>query len=108
VDVTVLWDPSYTPPLAEYHPGGGFTDDINDVAPDPGIVIGHELIHATHLMSGTDSGMNNATYDGLNGKSYTSPDAEARTVGVGGAMQPDDITENQLRDMLGIARRNHY
>ena len=33
---------------------------------------------------------------------------EARTVGVGGTTRPDDITENDLRQMLGLNPRNHY
>ena len=33
---------------------------------------------------------------------------EVRTVGVGGVAGSNDITENNLREMLGINPRNHY
>lgn len=75
---------------------------------DPGIVLAHEQIHASHIQTGQISGMGPATYTGLNGKTFTSMDEEARTVGVGGTPRSDDITENQLRDMLGILPRNNY
>ncbi|WP_457155229.1 hypothetical protein, partial [Mesorhizobium sp. P5_C1] len=65
-------------------------------------------IHATHMMAGKDTGMAEVRYTGVDGKPYKAPDAEARTVGVGGTMRTDDITENQLRDMLGIKPRNNY
>ena len=75
---------------------------------DPGIVLAHEQIHASHIQAGQISGMGAATYTGLDGTPHTSMDEEARTVGVGGTPRPDDITENQLRDMIGILPRNNY
>ncbi|MDX8482085.1 RHS repeat-associated core domain-containing protein [Mesorhizobium sp. VK24D] len=75
---------------------------------DPGIVLAHEQIHASHRMAGQHSGRAPATYTSVDGKSYTSPNEEARTIGVGGTSRPDDITENQLRDMLGIKPRVHW
>ena len=72
---------------------------------DPGIVLAHEQIHASHRMAGQHSGRAPATYTSVDGKSYTSPNEEARTIGVGGTSRSNDITENQLRDMLGIKPR---
>lgn len=103
VNVTVTWDPSYTPTAPEFD-----GKIVSEVAANPAIVLGHELIHATHLMSGTDTGMAPVYYNGLDGSPRISADAEARTVGVGGTQSPDDITENQLREMMGINPRNHY
>ncbi|RAZ92838.1 hypothetical protein DPM33_02930 [Mesorhizobium hawassense] len=84
------------------------TNTVSNNAADPGIVLAHEQIHASHIQSGQISGMGPATYKGLDGSTHTSMDEEARTVGVGGTPRPDDITENQLRDMLGILPRNNY
>ncbi|MER9973527.1 RHS repeat-associated core domain-containing protein [Mesorhizobium sp. M0085] len=102
---------SYDPAAARIRTSSEFDKSTGTVATnpaDPGIVLAHEQIHASHIQAGQISGMGPATYNGLDGKPHTSMDEEARTVGVGGTPRPDDITENQLRDMLGIKPRNHY
>jgi hypothetical protein len=104
-DAVVHYDPTYAPDLPEFNPSTG---RATDVAADPAIILGHELIHATHVMAGQDSGDNPVFYNGLDGTPQVGIDAEVRTVGVGGTSRPDDITENDLREMLGINPRNHY
>ncbi|MBS0125389.1 RHS repeat-associated core domain-containing protein [Thetidibacter halocola] len=104
-DADVFFDPNYSADLPEFDPETGA---VNDVASDPGIVIGHELIHATHIMAGQVSGVDFVDYTGLDGTPQNTRDEEARTVGVGGTPRADDITENDLREMIGINPRNHY
>jgi RHS repeat-associated protein len=104
-DAVINYDPAFTPPLEEFNPSTGA---VNPVAPDPGIVLGHELIHATHIMAGQISSTAPVVYTGLDGSMRVAMDEEARTVGVGGTSRPDDITENQLREMIGLNPRNHY
>ncbi|MBZ0090107.1 MAG: hypothetical protein K8H90_06995, partial [Thermoanaerobaculia bacterium] len=104
-DAVVRYDPSFTPALAEFDPATG---TVSQQTPDPGIILGHELIHATHVMAGQVSGLNPVIYNGLDGSVQVAPDEEARTAGVGGTSRPDDITENDLREMIGLNPRNHY
>jgi RHS repeat-associated protein len=104
-DVRIEYDPAFTPQLREFNPASGA---IERVAVDPGVAIGHELIHATHRMAGQHAGWSDVTYTGVNGATFTGRNEEARTVGVGGSTRPDDISENDLRQMLGINRRNDY
>lgn len=102
---------SYDPAAARTRTSSEFDQSTGtaSVEPaDPGIVLAHEQIHASHIQAGQISGMGPATYTGLDGKPFTAMDEEARTVGVGGTPRSDDITENQLRDMLGIKPRNNY
>lgn len=98
-------DPSFTPKLPEFNAATGKVTEVNV---DPGVAIGHELIHATHIMAGQISGTGPSDYTGLDGKPFRSMNEEARTVGVGGTTRPDDITENDLRSMKGINSRNNY
>ena len=104
-DAVIRYDPAYSRELMEFDPSTG---SANPQASDPGIILGHEIIHATHVMAGQVSGVNPVTYHGLDGSVQVAPDEEARTVGVGGTRRPDDITENDLREMNGINPRNHY
>ncbi|WP_218967726.1 M91 family zinc metallopeptidase [Puniceibacterium antarcticum] len=105
-DATVAYDPAFTPSLPEFNPATG---KVNDVAVDPGIAIGHELIHATHIMAGQISGLSPVNYTGVDGTPHRAKfDEEARTVGVGGSPRADDITENDLRRQNGIDLRNNY
>ncbi|BCH11535.1 hypothetical protein MesoLj131c_57930 [Mesorhizobium sp. 131-3-5] len=106
-DVIIGYDPatSRTRTSVEFDKASGTT--ASNPA-DPGIVLGHEQIHATHRMAGQHSGFSDAPYIGLDGKPYAYRNEEARTIGVGGTRRPDDITENQLRDMLGIKPRVHW
>ena len=104
-DAVVSYDPTYTPPLEEFNPATG---SVTPETSDPGIIIGHELIHATHVMAGQVSGVSPVIYNGLDGSVRVAPNEEARTVGVGGTRRPDDITENDLREMNGLNPRNHY
>ena len=105
-DVVISYDPAAarTRTSPEFDKASG-TTSVNPA--DPGIVLAHEQIHATHRMSGQHSGFAPVNYPGVDGKGFTSRDEEARTVGVGGTSRSDDITENQLRDMLGIKPRNN-
>lgn len=104
-DAVISYDPTYTPDLTEFNPSTGTT---SDVAPDPGIVLGHEIIHATHVMAGQVSGTESVNYNGLDGSPQSAVNEEARTVGVGGTPRADDITENDLRTMIGANPRNNY
>jgi RHS repeat-associated protein len=104
-DAVINYDPAFTPPLDEFDPSTG---TVTAVVPDPGIVLGHEMIHATHIMAGQISGVSPVAYTGLDGSVRMAMDEEARTVGVGGTSRPDDITENNLREMIGLNPRNHY
>tara|TARA_R100001039_G_C1837898_1_gene99716 strand:- start:773 stop:1789 length:1017 start_codon:yes stop_codon:yes gene_type:complete len=103
-DINLVYDPSYLPALPEYDAATG---TVSYETPDPGVVLGHELIHATHGMRG-DVGSAIVNYTGLDGSPQTEWHEEIRTTGVGGVNSPDDITENDLREMLGINPRNHY
>lgn len=103
-DNVISYDPNYSPSLLEFDPSTGTT---SAEPADPAVILGHEMIHATRMMSG-DWDYGNVSYSGLDGSTQTGPNEEARTVGVGGSSQPDDITENNLREMLGENPRNHY
>jgi RHS repeat-associated protein len=105
-DVVISYDPAAarTRTAPEFNSSTGLAPDSSA---DPGIVLAHEQIHATHRMSGEHSGFAPSTYKGVDGNTFTSRNEEARTVGVGGTSRPDDITENQLRDMLGLRPRNN-
>jgi hypothetical protein len=46
-------------------------------------------------------------YNGMDGVERSNRVEEVRTVGLG-FTRPNDITENQLREMLGVNPRNHY
>ena len=104
-DVIISYDPSYTPDLTEFDPSTGST---SPQAADPAIILGHEMIHATHRVAGQHAGWDPVNYTGLDGSPQSARNEEARTVGVGGTTRPDDITENDLREMMGINPRNHY
>ena len=106
-DVIIGYDPAAarTRTSVEFDKSTGTNSDN---PADPGIVLAHEQIHASHRMAGQHAGRAPVTYTSVDGKSYTSPNEEARTIGVGGTSRPDDITENQLRDMLGIKPRVHW
>ena len=110
-DSTVSWNPSHNT-----------TDPADPVAGSPGstVILGHELVHATHNATGTNA---NGPYDSYSGQSGSSARGEERsTVGEGGTsvVAPDGTTqtvpdysasnptENSLRDDLGIPRRPTY
>ena len=65
------------------------------------------MIHATHVNAGSVN-FSAVDYKGLDGRSDKKMSEEVRTVGVGGVAGSNDITENNLREMLGINPRNHY
>lgn len=104
-DFELYYDPAYLPPLPERDPDSGAR---SYVVPDPGVVLGHEIIHATHFLAGDVSSLTGENYTGLDGRTYRDNPEETRTTGVGGHVKSDDITENQLREMLGLNPRNHY
>jgi RHS repeat-associated protein len=102
---------SYDPAAARTRTSVEFdraTSTVSVNPADPGIVLAHEQIHASHIQAGQISGVGPVAYTGLDGTPHIAMDEEARAVGVGGTPRPDDITENQLRDMLGIKPRNQY
>lgn len=128
---------SQTPALGtdstvEWNPDHHTTDAADPVTGSPGstVILGHELIHASHNATGTNG---NGPYDSYPGQAGASARGEERaTVGAGGTRivtppsppvggrpgvgivedVPDhsnDIpTENSLRDDLGIPRRPTY
>jgi uncharacterized Zn-binding protein involved in type VI secretion len=110
-DSTVSWNPSHNT-----------TDPADPVAGSPGstVILGHELVHATHNATGTNANGPDDPYPGQNGSSARGE--ERSTVGEGGTsvVAPDGTTqavpdysathptENSLRDDLGIPRRPTY
>jgi len=83
----------------------------------PEIVLGHELIHADHMMRGVERRSIYERHAGLYHWNMTpggriferAPIEEARTVGLPGArLSRIDVTENMLRDEGGYAARVRY
>lgn len=104
IDATVRFNPSFDPKVHEFDPS---SKTVSLVKMSTEVVLGHELIHATRVMSGSvDFSM--VSYKGLDGSAQSWIREEVRTVGVGGVGSPNDITENNLREMLGRNPRNHY
>jgi RHS repeat-associated protein len=120
-DAIVYWDPQQTS-----NPGdvmvrttnaanGGITSETSS---DPAIVLGHELIHASHVVNGTLSFDRMATHDlvataGTTTETYREGPAafsreEFRTVGFAPYAQRGAITENRLRGELGVHARAGY
>lgn len=100
----IHFDPTAPRSSAEFDPVG----NTSVVRPaDMGVVLAHETIHSLRLMSGTDLGDVVVTLPGLDGTMHSHIRAEWRTVGVGGLNLPGDITENDIRRMMGIPERNH-
>lgn len=106
----------------EWNPDHHTTDPADPVSGTPGstVILGHELVHATHNATGTQA---NGPHDSYPGQSGSSNRGEERaTVGAGGTTITDpsgntvpvpdhsnDVpTENSLRDDLGIPRRPTY
>lgn len=107
-DVILSYDPAAarTRTSVEYNPA---TRTTSTEPADPGIVLGHEMIHASHRMAGQHSGWAPVAYTGVNGVPQTpARNEEVRTVGVGGSRRADDITENDLRRTMNINPRNNY
>jgi len=109
-DSTVGWDPNVSHSHA----------DPPDVNVGSEVILGHELIHATHNANGTNA---NGPYDLYPGQSKPSARGEERvTVGLPGGTitQPDRTpaavpdfsndfpTENSMREELGIPLRPSY
>lgn len=110
-DSSVAWNPNHHT-----------TDPADPVSGTPGstVVLGHELVHAQH---NADGGNANGPYDSYPGQNGSSSRGEERaTVGAGGTsvVQPDGtaaavtdhsgdaVSENAIRDDLGIPRRPTY
>ena len=110
-DSTVAWNPNHHT-----------TDPSDPISGTPGstVILAHELIHANHNAHGDN---HNGPYDSYPGQSGSSSRGEERaTVGAGGtavtapdgtsATVPDHshdgITENTIRDDMGIPRRPTY
>ncbi|MDP3898262.1 MAG: M91 family zinc metallopeptidase, partial [Mesorhizobium sp.] len=102
-DAIVKFDPAYHSVNAEFNPSTGAVTNVPKI---PALVLGHELIHATHRNEGTRD-VSVKKYNGMDGVERSNKVEEVRTVGLG-FNKPNDITENQLREMLGVNPRNHY
>jgi len=128
-NATVFWDPSQTAPqgwLMERGPGEGYTANgaaVSNLNPDPAIILGHELIHALHIVNGTASfdstpshdfvvrsGSAFETYRESDGGDPNAPPAreEFRTVGFHPFAGRREVTENRLRCELGLPLRVSY
>jgi len=104
IDATIRFNPSFDPKVHEFDPS---TKTVSLVKMSTEVVLGHELIHATRVMTGSVD-FNMVSYKGLDGSAQSWIREEVRTVGVGGVGAANDITENNLREMLGRNPRNHY
>jgi hypothetical protein len=99
-DVTIFFDPdsSYSTP----------TEDGDTTTTTPQVDLFHELVHASHLAEG--SAIPKDVEDPLNPRPELEVpmyEEEARTIGRGGYGDGTEITENTLRDELGLPRRDH-
>jgi len=107
-NVYVEYDPNGSTNQTRTGPGNSAIAAVHK----PGeIVLGHELIHATHIANGTIDAY------GFGVHSFSDPSGnyqerwrteEFRTVGFAGFTQPGDITENQLRHQFGLNDRAAY
>ena len=111
---TIEYDPNATVGLSIRMPDtqGKITETspIQDMPTNSALSLGHELIHADHIMSGGVS-VAMADHDFREGaitfrENHYSE--EFRTVGFGGFTRSGDITENQLRRELGMNPRAAY
>lgn len=106
-DATVSFDATSNPNILTKDPKTG------NVAPQAGrpsqIGLGHELIHADHIMDGTvNLSPASHTYKTSSGNvTQTVRSEELRTVGVAGNVK-GDVTENQLRREQGVDERGAY
>jgi RHS repeat-associated protein len=95
---------------AETRTSSSATSQIASALAPASIVLGHELIHGTHIADGTISGAS-ATHtftEGTTTYSETYREEEFRTVGFSGFVQKGDVTENQLRHEQGLNDRAAY
>jgi len=76
---------------------------------DAAVILGHELIHAAHIIDGTFEGSDGNHNFAENGVNYveTQSKEELRTTGLA-FNRPGDITENSLRRELGYRPRATY
>ena len=106
-DATVNFDPTSNPAIPTENPTTG------NVAPQTGrpneIGLGHELIHANHIVDGdVNLSPQSHTYQTAGGnQTQTVRSEELRTVGLAGNKKKD-ITENQLRKENKLNRRGAY
>jgi RHS repeat-associated protein len=124
-NATVFWDPNNTLPDETRVPdaNGNITavSPIEPRATDPDLNLGHELIHADHITTGTriphmtQAGKiqlpNVGTHlfvEGTTLHAETYRPEELRTTGFAPFVRKGDITENQLRRELGLAPRAAY
>jgi RHS repeat-associated protein len=87
------------------------TSPIVDVPLNAADTLGHELIHALHIMEGTYDGTTVGNHDFVEGNiAYRESEKieEFRTVGYAPYKRSGDITENQLRRELNINPRATY
>jgi uncharacterized Zn-binding protein involved in type VI secretion len=95
----------YHPEVAIY----GFDAAGNQITMPPQVVLGHELSHALHDMTGTAQTESNADPDPNAPKSQPNIEKEeAQAIGTG-SWDGTSPTENSIRSDLGLPRRdNHY
>jgi RHS repeat-associated protein len=86
------------------------TSPIRDAPTPSAITLGHELIHADHIVNGTYSNTKaeHTFREGSNTYSEQESEDEFRAVGFAGFTRKGDITENQLRKELGLRPRAAY
>ena len=82
---------------------GGQTSSA--LAPDF-VILGHEMIHSMHANEGSVEYSMSIYKAGE--QSYQSPTEELRTIGISGASDSGDITENKIRDENGDDRRTRH
>lgn len=113
-NATIQYDPNATTGLPTRMPdaNGNVTDTspIQNQATNSALTLGHELIHADHIMQGgMNWGMTNHTfYEGTQHYQETWLSEEFRTVGFSGFVRRGDTTENKLRKQLGLNPRAAY
>jgi RHS repeat-associated protein len=106
-DVYVWWG------AGKGQPSTVLRDGVVKDEPTPiAIALGHELIHAEHMIDGTYTSVEQQAVRTFNfgGTTYqeTRSAEEFRTVGYAGFTNRGDITENQLRKELGVPPRIAY
>ena len=78
---------------------------------NPGIVLGHELIHSLHFALGIRASGSVESYTDLMGRTVGGGTRveELKTIGIPGYFDEDtDITENMLREELFMYLRNEH
>jgi len=98
-DVTIYYDPDHSySTLSE--------DDENTTTTTPQTDLFHEFVHAEHYAEGTALPPDQWASENPVPR-YPMREEEARTIGRGPWEDAGEMTENTLRDELGLPRRDH-